>query len=287
MSEKSNIKSNSQSKRYPKGKKEISKLSNFSNIHHHDKNAKEKQKNENLKSKTPVKDENTKISPKINANNNSTIIRQTNTHYNINNNISINININMANNENKRHKSISSIQNKNGLKKNPISIKKNEIKDDISIIIKNKNNIKQTNKHAPIHNRIQSANITDSKQIKKSKPNVNKNNFSLTTTGFKPKKKEVNKNISIDNLKITENLNNNPEAKKDLTISITTAHTNNKKFFEKNLKLKKKIGKRDTFSPGVNREALNEKQNEILNYSAANRKIKKLNDESQFQIIQI
>ena len=272
MSEKLNINSNSKLIKNTKAKKIINKP--FAPLHiHQEKNEKMKQKNMILKSKTPIKDDKSK-----NGNNNininkSSIMRSTNSNYNINNNISININISMQNNDNnnKSHKSISGIQNKSVSKKNPISIKKDELKNAPSLIIKNtinkNNNIKQTKKIESLHDGSQSSN-----NVLKNKNNKqNQKHFSITASGFYPSKKEKNKNISLDNLKIQDNLN---ESKKDYTIStIVHKNNNNKKIINKNIRLQKKSGhKRNNFSPGVNRELLNIKQNEILNRPKDNKK---------------
>ena len=111
MSDKTNFNSNNKLKRTKE--KNYIKKSTFSHINS-DKNAKTKQKNINLKSKTPIKGEVQKNSNKENMNKTTAIIPPNN-NYDINNNISINININMNNTEDntKSHQSISGIQNKN------------------------------------------------------------------------------------------------------------------------------------------------------------------------------
>ena len=252
------------------------------------KNEKLNNKNMNLKSKTPIKTDKAKDSNKIN-NNKNIIIPPNSNNYNINNNISININISMSNNDslNKRHKSISGTQNKSVAKKKPISIKKEELKNPQNLIMKSSiiksnnnnyyNSTTKTKKNKSIHESLHSANYS-SKDNRINK--TNKQNFNLTTTGFYPKKKEKNKNVSLDNIKITESMNKN-ENKKDFTIAIATVHKNNKKIIDKNIRLKKKTEKkRNNFSPAVNREILNIKQNEILNYSQENRKLPNQKDDN-------
>mgnify|MGYP002623249628 FL=1 len=172
----------------------------------------------------------------------------------------------------KRTRSINGIKNRSVGKKNPISIKKDDLKNNSLILRDSKNSkinsIKQPKKKESFNVRIQSANIgiKEFKYKNKKKPNNNKNNFSLTATGFHPKKNENNKsvveqkNISVEDL-IVES--------KNTTIPINPIHSN-----VKGIKLTKKVGKkRNTFSPTINREMLNKKQNAILNYSVENRKI--------------
>jgi hypothetical protein len=79
MSEKSNIKSNSNLKRNTKDKMVINKPFVPSCVHHEKNN----QKNINLKSKTPTKAEKPKYNNNININK-STIIPSFNNNYNIN-----------------------------------------------------------------------------------------------------------------------------------------------------------------------------------------------------------
>ena len=280
MSDKNGVKSNSKMKNNPKEKNDLNKFSTFAH-NHPNKISRPKSKNFNLKSQTPIKND------KFNNNkmniNNSTVIPSNNNHYNINNNISININIDMTNNDstNKLHKSINGIKNKSVSKKNPISIKKEDLRNNNSLILRDPkhskiNSIKQPNKKS-FHSRIKSSHsgLKDLKyNINKNKIINHKHNFSLTATGFNPKKMENNKstieqkNISVDDL-IVENKNNSIEPKKDFTISSNYSHINSKP-----LKLTKKTGKkRNTFSPVINRELLNNKQNAILNYSSERRKI--------------
>ena len=232
MFEKSNIKSNSNLKRNTKEKMAINKPFVPSCVHHE----KNTQKNIIMKSKTPTKAEKQKFSNNIN----------------INNSITISINISMQKNQgnNKTHKSINEIQKKSNSKKNPINIKKDNLKNV---------NIKQTKRTDLMSKDIQSSN--NALNVKKNKPN--KNSFSLTVTGFYPKKREKNKNISLDNLKISEKIK---EDKKDYTISTTVHKNKNQKIMDKNIILQKKEGsKRNNFSPEINSELLNIKKNEILN----------------------
>ncbi len=271
MSDKIGLKSNSKSKKPPKEKNGANKVSNFAQNHQNN-FSKPKSKNINLKMATPIKSEKSNKNNK--ANKNSSIAPQNNNNYNINNNISININIDMTHNDSmsKRTRSINGIKNRSVGKKNPISIKKDDLKNNSLILRDSKNSkinsIRQPKKKESFNVRIQSANIgiKDFKFKGKKKPNSNKNNFSLTATGFNPKKSENNKsvieqkNISVEDL-IVES--------KNTTIPINANHTN-----LKGIKLTKKVGKkRNTFSPTINREMLNKKQNAILNYSVENRKI--------------
>ena len=229
---------------------------------------------------------------KININN-STVIAPHNNNFNINNNISININIDMSN---KKQKLNNTTKNKSQTKSKPISIKKVEFKNNNSLIfntLKNYANKNNTTK-SPFHIRIKSDNIglknykfngggkNNSKLAKSSYTNTKKF-FNLTTTGYNPKKEEsVNnnkttiepKNISLENM--TNNINN--EVKKDNSISITADQLNDKKLFKnKSNQAKKPLKnihkKRNNFSPSINRELLNHKQNIILNYSIGNKKI--------------
>ena len=271
MSDKIGLKSNSKSKKPPKEKNGANKVSNFSQNHQNN-FSKPKSKNINLKSTTPIKSEKSNKSNKTNKN--TSIAPQNNNNYNINNNISININIDMTHNDSmsKRTRSINGIKNRSVGKKNPISIKKDDLKNNSLILRDSKNSkinsLKQPKKKESFNVRIQSANIgiKDFKFKPKKKPNSNKNNFSLTATGFNPKKSENNKsvieqkNISVEELLVES---------KNTTIPINANHTN-----IKGIKLTKKVGKkRNTFSPTINREMLNKKQNAILNYSVENRKI--------------
>ena len=262
MFEKSNIKSNSNLKRNTKEKMAINKPFVPSCVHHE----KNTQKNIIMKSKTPTKAEKQKFSNNININK-STIIAPFNNNYNINNSITISINISMQKNQgnNKTHKSINEIQKKSNSKKNPINIKKDNLKNV---------NVKQTKRTDLMNKDIQSSN--NALDVKKNKPN--KNSFSLTVTGFYPKKREKNKNISLDNLKISENIN---QAKKDNTISTTVHKNNNKKIMDKNIILQKKRGnKKNNFSPEINRELLNIKQNEILNNLKDNKTVNNQKEEN-------
>jgi len=204
-----------------------------------------------------------------------------NNNYNINNNISININIDMTNN---RNKSVNTANNKNKPKKKPISIKKEDIKNNNNnnLIFNTLKSYNQYNvKKTPFHIRIKSENFGFNKNIKNNNKNYNnklnnnsvinnnnnKNFFNSTGTAFNPNKTAIDpKNISIISIENNEQKKDN----NDHTLSINTGHhvMNNrsiqgKKNYEK---------KRDTFSPKVNRELLNQKQNSILNYSIENRK---------------
>ena len=271
MSDKIGLKSTSASKKPPKEKNGANKVSNFAQNRQNN-FSKPKSKNINLKSITPIKSEKSNKNNK--ANKNASIEPQNNNNYNINNNISININIDMTNNDSmsKRTRSKNGIKNRSVGKKNPISIKKDDLKNNSLILRDSKNSkinsIKPPKKKESFNVRIHSANIgiKDFKFKAKKKSNNNKNNFSLTTTGFNPKKSENNKsvieqkNISVEELLIES---------KNTTIPINTNHTN-----IKGIKLTKKVGKkRNTFSPTINREMLNKKQNAILNYSVENRKV--------------
>jgi len=269
----------------------------------------------NLSSYTPNKfqkpKENIIIPNKINPNN-TTVIPHNNNHYNINNNISININIEMPKN---RNKSMNIIKTKNQPTKKPISIKKDQIKNNNSLIfntLKNYNN-KNNSKKGPFHIRIKSANIglKDFKYNNSSK-NVNaklsnnsvvdinhKNNFSSTMNDFNKKPDISNnkasieqKNASADNIQI-ENKNINNAVKKNNSISITTGHVMITKIISNkwhNNKFKyKKNGdkKRGNFSPSINRELLNKKQNAIFNYSTENRKNNNINNNNKTVVSEI
>ena len=256
----------------------------------------------NLISYTPNKyqkiKENVLNNNKINPNN-STVQPENNNHYNINNNISININIEMPKN---RNKSMNMIKTKNNPYKKPISIKKIQLNNNNSLIfntLKNYNN-KNNSKKGPFHIRIKSANIglkdfkynnnnknIDPKLYNNSVVDANhKNNFNSTMNDFK-KIVDINnnktsieqKNVSVDNIKINENNNNKNGTKKDNSLSIATGNMNNPKIisnqsYQNNkFKYKKNVDKkRGNFSPSVNRELLNKKQNAIFNYSTENRK---------------
>ena len=251
----------------------------------------------NLSSYTPNKyqkpKENTMNNNKINPNNSTVHPQDNNNHYNINNNISININIEMPKS---RNKSINIIKSKNAPHTKQISIKKVPLNDNNSLIfntLKYYNN-KNNSKKGPFHIRIKSSNIglkdfkynNSSKNInpKFSNNSVvdvnNKNNFSSTVNDLKKiadisnnKTYIEQKNVSADNIKINEN--NNNDTKKEHNLSITTGHINNQKIISNKSKYKyKKNGekKRGNFSPSVNRELLNKKQNAIFNYSTENRK---------------
>ena len=291
MSTKVEPKSNSKSKINIKGK--------YTNL---------KQKN-NYSSLTPNKYQKQKegiiYNDKININNNTALSPHHN-NYNINNNISININIDMSNN---KPKPISKLKNKSQLKNIPIRIKKGEFKNTNSLIfntLKNYTN-KNNQKKSPFHIRIKSANMglkdfkcnnnnkINNKIIIKNSSNTNiKKNFNLTTSGFNKKKEEENnnnktsfdpKNISIENIIINDR-NKVKEVKKDYSVSITNDNSNNDKKLFKNKsnqiqqpqKIKNK--KRYNFSPTINRELLNQKQNIILNYSIGNKKNNIINNKT-------
>ena len=275
---------------------------------------KNKPKN-NLNSLTPNKyfkpKEGISYNNKININNNNTVLGAHSNNYNIHNNISININIDMSNNNNNnnnnsKQKTIFNPKNKNQVKNKPIRIKKEDLKNNNSLIFNTLKlyTSKNNSKKSPFHIRIKSANMGfkdfkyNTHKINKINKNNNtstKKNFNLTTTSFNPKK-EVNnnnnisnnnnntnktaiepKNISIEKVEINDN-----DIKKDYSTSITAEHLNNDKSLFKNKnktnqsnknKTNKSIGKkRNNFSPTINRELLNRKQNLILNYSIGNRK---------------
>jgi len=268
MSDKIGLKSNSISKKPPKEKIGTNKISKNAQNHQ---NYFSNPKSKNLKSQTPLTTE--KSNKNAKAHKHNSIAPQNNNNFNINNNISININIDMTNNDSmsKRTRSKNGIKNRSVGKKNPISLKKDDLKNNSLILRDSKNmkinNLKQPKKKESFNVRIQSANIgiKDFKFKSKKKPNNNKNNFSLTATGFNPKKSENNKSvveqkdISVEELLVET---------KNTTIPINIMHTNIKG------KLVKKVGKkRNTFSPTINRELLNKKQNAILNYSVESRKI--------------
>ena len=263
--------------------------------------AKSKQKNK-FNALTPNKYQKPKegiaYKDKININN-STVFAPHHNNYNINNNISININIDITNNKPKQMSN--SVKNKSQIKTNPISIKKIEFKNNNSLIfntLKNYTN-KNNSKKSPFHIRIKSANMGLNEfkynSNKSNINNLNKNNnntkkkFNLTTTAFNPKKEEKNnnkttieqKNISIENATMIDNniTSKSNETKKDYTISITNDRLNNDKKLLKNKsnQVKNKFNKnpwkkKSNFSPLINRELLNRKQNNILNYSIGNKK---------------
>jgi len=269
----------------------------------------------NLSSYTPNKIQKPKeniFNPnKINPNN-TTLLPHNNNHYNINNNISININIEMPKN---RNKSMHIIKAKNQPSKKPISIKKDPLKNNNSLIfntLKNYNN-KNNSKKGPFHIRIKSANIglkdfkynpsnknVNNKLSNNSVVDVNhKNNFSSTMNDFNKKPDISNnktsieqKNVSEDNIQI-ENKNIKNERKKSNSISIATGHVmnpkiisnkshNNKFVYKKNMERK-----RGNFSPSVNRELLNKKQNAIFNYSTENRKTNKISNNNKTVVSEI
>jgi serine/threonine protein phosphatase PrpC len=268
----------------------------------------------NLSSYTPNKvqkpKENILNQNKINPNN-TTLVPHNNNHYNINNNISININIEMPKN---RNKSTNINKKKNQPAKKSISIKKDQLKNNNSLIfnmLKNYSN-KNNSKKGPFHIRIKSANIglTDFKYNNNSK-NINskvsnnsvvdanqKNNFSSTMNDFN-KKSEIStktsieqKNVSADNIPI-ENKNINNVAKKNQNLSITTGHLVNPKIISNkshnnNFKYKKNVEKkRGNFSPSIDRELLNKKQNAIFNYSTENRKKNNINNNNKTVVSEI
>ena len=269
----------------------------------------------NLSSYTPNKVQKPKeniINPnKINQNN-TTLLPHNNNHYNINNNISININIEMPKD---RNKSINVIKSKNQPSKKPISIKKDQLKNNNSLIfntLKNYNN-KNNSKKGPFHIRIKSANIglkdfkynnsnkdMNSKLSNNSIVDVNhKNDFSSTINNFN-KKPDINnnktsieqKNASVDNIKIGNKTINNGKNKTH-SISITTGHAMNPKIISNKshnnkFKYKKNMErKRGNFSPSVNRELLNKKQNAIFNYSTENRKNNNINNNNKTVVSEI
>ena len=269
----------------------------------------------NLSSYTPNKiqkpKENILNQNKINPNN-TTLLPHNNNHYNINNNISININIEMPKN---RNKSMNIIKAKNQPTKKPISIKKDQLKNNNSLIfntLKNYNN-KNNSKKGPFHIRIKSANIglKDFKYVNNSK-NINaklsnnsvvdvnhKNNFSSTMNDFNKKPDISNnktsieqKNVSEDNIQI-ENKNINNVTKKNNSISIATGHVINSKIISNKshnnkFKYKKNMEKkRGNFSPSINRELLNKKQNAIFNYSTENRKTNSISNNNKTVVSEI
>ena len=289
MSDKSDIKSKSKPKIQIKGK-----------------SSKPKSRT-NLISYTPNKYQNPKENilnnNKINPNNSTVQQLQNNDLYNINNNISININIEMPKN---RNKSMNMIKNKPY--KKPINIKKAHLNNNNNLIfntLKNYNN-KNNSKKGPFHIRIKSANIglkdfkynnssknVNSKLSNNSVVDVNhNNNFNSTMNDLKKiadisNNKSVieQKNASMDNININENKDNNNSTKKDLSLSIATGQVNdlkiiNKKSYQNNKYIyKKNIEKRrGNFSPKVNRELLNKKQNAIFNYSTENKKTNNINN---------
>ena len=263
----------------------------------------------NLSSYTPNKYHKPKeniINPnKINQNN-TTLLPHNNNHYNINNNISININIEMPK---ERNKSINVIKTKNQPSKKPISIKKDHLKNNNNLIfntLKNYDN-KNNSKKGPFHIRIKSANIglNDFKYNNSSKSmnyklinnnivNVNhKNDFSSTTNDFNKKPDKNNnktsieqKDILMDKLKI-ENKTINNGTNKNHSISIATGHAKNPKIISNKshnnkFKYKKNVErKRGNFSPSVNRELLNKKQNAIFNYSTENKNTNNINNNNK------
>ena len=259
----------------------------------------------NLSSYTPnkiLKPKENIINPNQINQNNTTLLPHNNNHYNINNNISININFEMPKD---RNKSINVIKSKNQPSKKSISIKKDQLKNNNSLIfntLKNYNN-KNNSRKGPFHIRIKSANIglkdfkynnsnkdMNSKLSNNSIVDVNhKNDFSSTINNFNKKPDISNnktsieqKNASVDNIKI-ENKTINNGTNKNHSISITTGHAMNPKIISNKshnnkFKYKKNMErKRGNFSPSVNRELLNKKQNAIFNYSAENRKTNNIN----------
>ena len=269
----------------------------------------------NLSSYTPNKiqkpKENILNQNKINPNN-TTLLPHNNNHYNINNNISININIEMPKN---RNKSMNIIKAKNHPTKKPISIKKDQLKNNNSLIfntLKNYNN-KNNSKKGPFHIRIKSANIglkdfkydnnnknINAKLSNNSVVDVNhKNNFSSTMNDFNKKPDISNnktsieqKNVSEDNIQI-ENKNINNVTKKNNSISIATGHVMNPKIISNKshnnkFKYKKNMEKkRGNFSPSINRELLNKKQNAIFNYSTENRKTNSISNNNKTVVSEI
>ena len=274
----------------------------------------------NLSSYTPNKYQKPKEN-NININkvnpNNSTVQPENNNHYNINNNISININIEMPKN---RNKSMNMTKAKNNPYKKPISIKKVQLNNNNNNLIFNtlknyNNNNKNNSKKGPFHIRIKSANMNDFKYTNSNKNNNAKlsnnsvvdvnhnNNFSSTMNDFK-KVTDINdnktsieqKNASMDNININENKdnNNNISAKKEHNLSIATGQVYNPKIISNKLNqnnkyvYKKNIGKkRGNFSPSVNRELLNKKQNAIFNYSTENRKNNNANNNNKTVVSEI
>jgi hypothetical protein len=240
--------------------------------------------------KSQQKKDNVLYTNKFNINK-STFLNNNNNYNNIKKNISININIDMTN----KQKAANTIKNKSHFKNNPIRIKKEDFKSNNNLIfntLKNYTN-KNNSKKSPFHIRIKSANMGikdykfNSKNYKKANDNIIKKNFNITTPGFYQKNSESNmnknmnktaldnKNISIENTPNNENNNNNNKNNNDIkkenkTISIVTDHLNNEKKLYKNksnqIKKPNKYNdkKRNNFSPTINRELLNKKQNIIL-----------------------
>ena len=254
------------------------------------KNTKSKPKN-NISSLTPNKTQHQKDNTHYNNKfgiNHSTFLNNNN--YNINNNISININIDMTN----KQKPMNATKNKSQAKNNPIRIKKEDYKSNNSLIFNTLKHYthKNNSKKSPFHIRIKSANIglKDFKYNKNNNNPIIKKNFNVTNGGLNQKKSDnsINnnnnktsidqKNVSIDNALNNENRNNMQIKKDSNTISITTDHLNNdKKLFknksnQSNKPMRNNDKKRNNFSPTINRELLNRKQNIILNYSIGNRK---------------
>ena len=257
---------------------------------------------ENLSSYTPNKYQNPKEhnlnNNKINPNN-SEVPPKDNNHFNINNNISININIEIPKS---RNKSMNIIKTKNNPDKKSISIKKIQYNNNSLIFntLKYYNN-KNNSKKGPFHIRIKSANIgLKDFKYNNSNKNVNykfsnnsvvdanhKNNINSTMNDFKKiadinkNKAPIEKNISLDNIKINENKDNNKNnaAKKDQSnpkIISKKQYQNNKYKYKKNVEKK-----RGNFSPSVNRELLNRKQNTIFNYSTENRENNNINNNNK------
>ena len=260
--------------------------------------------------KSQQKKDNVLYTNKFNINK-STFLNNNNNYNNIKKNISININIDMTN----KQKAANTIKNKSHFKNNPIRIKKEDFKSNNNLIfntLKNYTN-KNNSKKSPFHIRIKSANMGikdykfNSKNYKKANDNIIKKNFNITTPGFYQKNSESNmnknmnktaldnKNISIENTPNNENNNNNKNnndtKKENKTISIVTDHLNNEKKLYKNksnqIKKPNKYNdkKRNNFSPTINRELLNKKQNIILNYSIANNIKKSKNNPSNKTIV--
>ena len=240
---------------------------------------------------------------KINHNNNNTLLNAYSNNYNINNNISININIDMSNN---KQKSINTIKNKSQMKNRPIRIKKNDLKNSNSLIFNtlkhytNKNNIKKSSSHVKMKSSNISYNfkyntIKNNSKMKNNKTNT-KPKFNLTTTNFNQKKdnniNNINNNKTVFEPKKNETIekvenNDNNKIKKEYSISISSEHGNNDKNLFKNKTNKNYkppqnlIKKRTNFSPTINRELLNRKQNIILNYSIG----KKNNNNNNYKTI--
>jgi hypothetical protein len=189
---------------------------------------KNKPKN-NLNSLTPNKyfrpKEGISYNNKININNNNTVLGAHSNNYNIHNNISININIDMSNNNNNnnsKQKTIFNPKNKNQVKNKPIRIKKEDLKNNNSLIFNTLKlyTSKNNSKKSPFHIRIKSANMGfkdfkyNTHKINKINKNNNtstKKNFNLTTTSFNPKKEvnSTNNNISNNNNNNNNIINNN------------------------------------------------------------------------------